>query len=455
MGEATSQSADAESVNINELLDAARWGGYQKLILVLMSLAYLVDGVANQSLGLAVPALMQDWGLPREAFSSIMAIGLVGLTLGAVVGGMLGDRFGRRTVMIVSTAFFGFMTMAQGWVSNPQELLVLRFLDGVGIGAMIPNGAALISEFTPKRDRPLALAIGITFIAVGGMVSGLIGNLLIGPYGWQGLFEVLGAIGLVVAVVLLIFLPESPVYLANSGGSQEKLRRIALRCGFDVGSGEIVANDLRANATRRSPLSTLFTGGVASSTIFLWLAFFFCLLATYSMFNWVPAMLAGLGFALSTTGLGMTWLSLGGIVGGMGSGWLIKKYGSRLVVLSMSGAGVVMALTLGLLINSGGQALSTILFFLFLIGLFASGLLNGLYTFSAFLYPDSARSTGVGAAAAAGRLGAIASSYAGVVALAIGGASGYFVLIAGSLLVSLVGVALIQRQIPGAAAAAA
>jgi AAHS family 4-hydroxybenzoate transporter-like MFS transporter len=393
---------------------------------------------------------MQDWGLPREAFANIAALGLVGLTLGAVIGGMLGDRIGRRTMMIASTAFFGAMTLAQSWVSHPGELLVLRFLDGVGIGAMIPNGAAMISEFTPRRERALALAVGMTFIAVGGMVAGLVGNALLGPYGWQGLFEVLGGIGLLVALVLLLFLPESPIYLANSGASEERLRAIALRCGLPVGDAPITANDPRAASTHRTPLSSLFVGGVASSTVFLWLAFFFCLLANYSMFSWVPAMLAGLGFPPPTTGLGMTWLSLGGVVGGMGSGWLIKRFGSRVVVVTLSAGGVLTALVLGLLINSGPQGLGTILAFLFVIGTFSAGLLNGLYTFSAFIYPDSARGTGVGAAAAAGRIGAIASSYAGVIALAMGGASGYFLLIAGSLAVSLVGVALIKRQIPKA-----
>lgn len=451
MDDGASRTADAASVNINELIDRGDWRGYQKLILGLMALAYLVDGVANQSLGLAIPSLMQEWGLPREAFASIAALGLVGLTIGAVAGGMFGDRFGRRTVMVVSTAFFGAMTLAQAWATNPQELMVLRFLDGLGIGAMIPNGAAMIAEFTPRRQRALALAIGMTFIAVGGMIAGLIGNALLGSRGWEGLFVALGGIGLLVALLLLTFLPESPIYLANAGGQEARLRALAQRCGLSLGDAPITANEAQAASTHRLPLSALFTGGVASSTIFLWLAFFFCLLANYSMFSWVPTMLAGLGFAPATTGLGMTWLSLGGVVGGMGSGWLIKQFGSRVVVVTLSAGGVLTALALGLLINSGPQTLMTILVFLFVIGTFSAGLLNGLYTFSAFIYPDSARGTGVGAAAAAGRVGAIASSYAGVIALAVGGASGYFLLIAGSLAVSLAAVALIKRQIPRSA----
>lgn len=99
-------------------------------------------------------------------------------------------------------------------------------------------------------------------------------------------------------------------------------------------------------------------------------------------------------------------------------------------------------------IDNGGGGLAVILGFLFVIGIFASRLLNGLYTIPAFIYPDRARSTGVGSAAAAGRIGAIASSYAGVIALSVGGVSGYFQLIAASLGISLIAVAMIKRQIP-------
>lgn len=439
-------SADASGIDVKDLIDRGPWTPYQKFVLALIALAYLTDGVANQSLGLAIPALMRDWGLGRGAFAPIAALGLVGLTIGALVGGVLGDRFGRRSMMIVSTAFFGLATMAQAWVSNPTELLVLRLVDGIGIGAMIPNGAAMIVEFTPARKRAFALSIGMAFIAAGAMVSGLIGNLVVEPYGWEGIFLALGGIGVAVALLLLVLLPESPVYLVVAGASRERIRAAAARCGIDIGDAVLVARDSSGGSTR-TPLSTLFAPNVASSTVFLWIAFFFCLLANYAMFSWVPAMLASLGFALSLTGLGMTFLSLGGILGGIGCGWLIARYGSRLVVLLMAGGGVVASLALGGYTGSGGADLTLVLAFLFVIGIFASGLLNGLYTFSAFIYPDHARSTGVGAAAAAGRIGAIASSFAGVIALSAGGASGYFQLIAGSLAVSLVMVALIKRQI--------
>lgn len=329
----------AARVNIDELLDQAEWSPFQKAILGLLSLAFLTDGVANQSIGLAIPALMADWGLPREAFAIVAAVGLIGLTIGAVIGGMLGDRFGRRATMIGSTAIFGLATVAQAWASGPTELLLLRFVDGIGIGAMIPNGAALISEFTPRRKRAFAIAVGMSFIPVGAMLAGLVGSQVIEPYGWQGLFITLGGISVLVAFLLLLMMPESPVYLGLAGDRQDELHKLASRCRIETGGALIGATDPYRDASEKSPLSALFAGDVASSTVFLWIAFFFCLLANYAMFNWVPAMLASLGFALSLTGLGMTWLSLGGIIGGIGCGWLIGRFGSRLIVMLFAGAG--------------------------------------------------------------------------------------------------------------------
>lgn len=442
---------EADEIDIDELMEASAWSPFQKMVLAAIALAFLVDGIANQSLGLAIPALMQDWSLSREAFAPMAALGLVGLTIGAVIGGVMGDRYGRRMTIIASTAFFGLATLAQAWVSGTTDLMILRFIDGLGIGAMIPNGAALLTEFTPRRKRPLALSIGMSFVAVGAMVSGLIGNLLIEPHGWQGLFIVCGGVSLAVAVLLLLFLPESPVYLTTKGGEQAELRQVLERCGMSIGARRVTSSGAKKTEQEHAPLRALFADGVGSSTIFLWIAFFFCLLANYAMFSWVPAMLASLGFALSLTGLGMTWLSLGGILGGITCGWLIGRFGSRKVVLVMAAGGALASSALGLFIAGGGAELVAILAFLFVIGVFASGLLNGVYTFSAFIYPDQARSTGVGAAAAAGRLGAIASSFAGVIALGLGGASGYFLLIGGSFGAAMIAVAFITRQIGGPA----
>lgn len=443
-----SDRSPARSVDINQTLDDGDWVPFQKLVLALAALAFLVDGVANQALGLAVPSLMQDWGLPRTAFASPMASGLVGLAIGAAVGGVLGDRFGRRAVLIASVFIFGLMTAAAAYANGVSMLVWIRVFDGLGIGAAIPNGAALISEFTPRRRRPLAIAIGMVFVAIGSVTAGLLAAPILPAFGWSGLFLVLGGIPLVLSVVFLLVLPESPFYLSRHQNRKPELLKVLRRCGQPLPEDcEIVAGD---PATKKStPLRVIFEADIRSSTIAVWIAFFFCLLASYTMFSWVPAMLASLGFPLSMTSLGMTAFSAGGVLGGVTGGWLIEQVGSKKSVLSLAAGGICGALLLGGLIGAGVNDLRVLFSALAFEGFFMAGLINGIYTLSTLIYPHHARATGVGAAAAVGRLGAIVSSYTGVIALQIGGASGYFFVIAFSVAVSFVGVALVRHHIPG------
>lgn len=441
----------ARRVEIGQTLDEGDWVPYQKLVLAFAALAFLVDGIANQALALAVPSLMQDWGLPRDAFASAIASGLVGLTIGAAVGGLLGDRFGRRAVLIGSVFVFGLMTAAAAFADSVPALIWIRLVDGLGIGAAIPNGAALISEFTPRRRRPLAIAIGMVFIAIGSVMAGLLAVPILPAFGWRGFFLVLGAIPLALALVFLFVLPESPFYLSRFPNRRPELLKVLSRCGISVPEGcEIMGGDLSAKASL--PLRVIFEADVRASTIAVWVAFFFCLLASYTMFSWVPAMLASLGFPVSLTSLGMTAFSAGGVIGGVTGGWLMERLGSKRSVLGLAAGGIVGALLLAGVVQAGADDLALLAAALVFQGFFMSGLINGVYTLSTLIYPPHARATGVGAAAAVGRLGAIVSSYTGVIALQVGGAAGYFFVIALSIAVSFAGVALVRHHIPGSVA---
>jgi MFS transporter, AAHS family, 4-hydroxybenzoate transporter len=433
--------------NIASVLDDGAWAPYQKFVLALSALAFLMDGVANQALGLAVPSLMVEWNLPRESFAGVTAVGLIGLTIGAIGGGVLGDRFGRRIMLVGSVLLFGVMTLAASMASDISTLFWLRLFDGLGIGAAIPNGAAIIAEFTPFRRRPLAIAIGMVFIALGSVFAGLIASAVLPALGWSGLFLVLGLAPIAIGIVFLLLLPESPIYLSWHPHRKPHLLKVMSRCGLRLDpETEIVPPDTAPQ--KKTRLSVLFRTDVRSSTIALWIAFFFCLLASYTMFSWVPAMLASLGFPLSMTSLGMTAFSAGGVFGGIASGWLIEKLGSRPSVLGLSACGVAAALLLGGLIFTGYDSEVILFSALAFEGIFLAGMLNGLYTLSAFIYPNFARATGVGAAAGAGRVGAIASSYTGVLALEFGGATAYFGVIAISIAISFLGLAAIRSHIP-------
>ena len=436
----------AAPIDVGRTLDDGSWSAFQKRLLVYAALAFAVDGLANQVLGLAMPALTRDWGVPRASFAPVAALGLVGVAIGAAFGGMLGDRFGRRSGLIGSVLLFGLMTFATAFVHGMTDLSWLRLLAGLGIGGAIPNGAALISEFTPMRRRSLAIALGMVFIPVGGLLAGIIATYTLPPFGWRGLFLVGGALPVLLAIAFAFVLPESPRFLVRRNADHVKLRVILERCGYRFEVQAVFADS--SDAHSRTRLSVIFGAGMLGDTLALWSGFFFCLLASYTMFSWIPTMLAGQGFGVSVTSLGMTAFNLGGVIGGAAGGWLIGRLGSRVTVLGVGTGCVVGALALGLLPVDPLHGATRVIGTLVIEGFFISGLHNGLYTLATFIYPTFARATGVGAAASLGRIGAVLSSYTGIITLELAGASGYFIVIAAAAGVSFVSVAMIRRQIP-------
>ena len=430
--------------DLNRLLDEATWSPVHKRVLALAALAFAADGLANQTLGLALPALIHDWGTPREAFAPVAALGLIGVALGAVLGGLAGDRLGRRAGLIGSVLLFGVMNAAAARATGIPELLVLRFFAGLGIGGAIPNGAALISEFTPLRHRSLAIAIGMLFIPVGGVLAGALGALTLPHWGWRGLFALCGALPIIAGLVFVVSLPESPRFLVRHAHRRLKLQALLERCGVAVAAD----SDLRDRSdTRHAPLRTLLDREQRGSTFALWVGFFFCLLATYTMFSWIPTLLMGQGFSLAMTSVGLTSLNVGAMLGGVASGLLIGHLGTRTTGMSLAAGATLGAVVLGLL-PFGPHTVALVCAALLIEGFFVGGLHNALYTVAAFIYPPAVRATGVGTAAGIGRIGAVLSSYTGVLSLKFAGASGYFIVVALALALACLGTAGVRQQIP-------
>jgi MFS transporter, AAHS family, 4-hydroxybenzoate transporter len=437
----------ASAVDIGRVLDEGAWSAFQKRVLLLAALAFAVDGLANQVLGLAIPALIEHWGAAREAFAPVAAVGLIGVAVGTVLGGIAGDRFGRRSALIGSVLLFGVMTLASAFVRDIDDLLLVRLIDGIGLGAAIPNGAALISEFTPLRHRSVAIAVGMVFIPVGGLLSGVLGAFVLPELGWRGLFLIAGLAPTLLAIVFAFVLPESPRVLVRRPARHRELRALLARCGHQPAPDSTLVDEHAAGS--RTPLGALFGPGMLGNTLALWVGFFFCLLASYTMFSWVPTVLASRGFSLAMTSIGTTAFHLGGVIGGVTGGWLIARLGSRVAVPGLAAGCVLGALVLGLLPAEAEHGVAPTLAALVVEGFFIAGLHTGLYTLAAVIYPSFVRATGIGAASAVGRIGAVASSYTGVLTLKLGGSSSYFIVIAGAAAVSLAGVALIRHHIPG------
>src|SRR4030095_2670051 len=138
-------------IDVGRRLDEGNWDGYQKWLVFLTALTIVFDGIDNQLLGVAIPSIMQEWSVPRAAFSPVVSIGYAGMMIGGALAGLAGDRFGRRSALLVSMALFGVTTSASAWAATPSQLALLRLLASAGLGGAIPDATALAAAHGAPR----------------------------------------------------------------------------------------------------------------------------------------------------------------------------------------------------------------------------------------------------------------------------------------------------------------
>jgi AAHS family 4-hydroxybenzoate transporter-like MFS transporter len=428
-----------KTVDVGAAIDEGRWTGYQKLLIFGTALTIILDGVDNQLLPNTVPTLIKEWGQPGPRFANALALGPLGMMIGGMAGGMVGDRFGRRSALMLSVITFGVVTFAISFVNDLTSLAALRFLAGVGLGGAMPNAASLASEYVPRRQRPFAVTLTIVCIPLGGFVAAEMASMIIPDYGWRALFQVGGAIPLVLAAVLWVVLPESPRYLAQRRERWGELTKLMRRIGHTVPDdvAYVEAATGAAPTKGKASLRDLFSPVFARDTMALWASYFFCLMVNYVAIQRVPTMLAGAQFPQPARGL--TMVNIGGVIGAVVGALVIQRFGSRITMLGMCAAAVVCSF-----IMAGIRLDPMDTFFLMTMFLVTGGLLNAvqttMYALAAHVYPTEIRSTGVGAAVAFGRIGNVLAVYAADYALRLGGSRAYFTewaILMGIVLVSL------------------
>jgi AAHS family 4-hydroxybenzoate transporter-like MFS transporter len=431
--------------DVGRLMDEGGWSGYQKLMVAATALTIIFDGLDNQLLGAAIPAMMQEWALPRPAFANVLAAALFGMIIGGFTGGYIGDRIGRRAALLGSVITFGLLTVAVSFAPDVTTLMILRFLAGLGLGGAMPNAAALASEYVPLRKRPFAVTLTIVCIPLGGTLAGFTGGLILPTYGWRALFLVGGLLPLVLSIFLWKILPESPRYLARQRSRWPELAALLRKLGHDV-PADTTFVDSHEKAVAKASVGSLFVPEYRRDTIALCFAFFFCLLSVYTGTNWVPSLLASAGFAVGMANYGLMAFNLGGVVGAILGAAVFAKLGSRVTMLGMTAGAIAGCLVLGS-VSIGNQSAFSVLAMLAWTGGLINAVQTTMYALAAHVYPAGIRATGVGTAVAVGRVGGVASPYAGAWALE-SGPSAMFNLVAATLSVVFVALASLRNHIP-------
>jgi len=395
--------SDTQSYDLTAVIDQSRVSRYQWVILCISLITALFDGYDTQGIAYVAPVMAQDLHFDRSQLGPIFSAGLFGLMLGAIVFGMLADKIGRKQTIIWPIAIFGVFSLATPLGHTVGSLIVLRFLAGFGLGGTLPNVTAYVLEYSPHRMRSLLVNSTGAFFAFGSIISGTLANWLIPTYGWQSTFYVGGIVPLLFIVVVALCLPESVRYLLASRGSMEQataiMRRVVPDRNFAPATRFTLEPQLSGITVRH-----LFTEGRAIPTVLLWIAFVMNLFILVYLIFWMPTLLRQAGQPLSVAILATVWYGIGGIVGGLGIGWIADRTGSlsRALAFAYLGAAVFIAV-----VAFSVHDTMILIPAMFLTGMTINGGQPSLNTIAATYYPTAIRATGIGWALAVGRVGAV------------------------------------------------
>ena len=367
-------------------MEQADRGGRSALHFGLILLALVVEGFDLQAANFAAPDVLDSFGRARAEAGPFLSASLVGVLVGAALVGPLGDRIGRKRVIVTCCLGYGLLTLLSVAAQSFMQLVALRFLVGIGLGGVLPNALALAGELAKPANRARAMALVGIGITLGGVVAGLVAARLIPDYGWQALFVVGGVLPLVIALILWAALPESTALQTERPAGNE-----------------------------RPGVRALFARGVASRTLAVWLIFASVLMCVYLLSGWIPLLMSDSGFSPEQAAVIGSAYHAGGVVGGVIASLLLTRGGWPVVVL-FAGAAAFTLMVLGAREWSTAAVMALIV----LVGLLVTGTQNAINGAGGNAYPAYTRATGLGWALGIGRLGSIAGPLVGSVAVVIG-----------------------------------
>jgi AAHS family 4-hydroxybenzoate transporter-like MFS transporter len=403
----------AAIVQTDRLVDEQKIGAFNIRLLVFCWLAMYADGYDISAMPFAAIDLAREWGVPRSEFGVVFSASLFGVLFGAPFLGYIGDRFGRRVAIVLGSVIFGVFTLAMVWATSLEQMSVLRFLAGVGIGGLMPNTIALNSELSPRRWRAMLVVLMFTGVTLGSATPGPVANLLVPEYGWKVIFLIGGVAPLAVAALLLFVLPESVKFLASRAHRRAELLRTARSMRPDLELPDDTQFVIERPADTSSGagflgLQRIFRGSLAAITPLLWVCFAMTLMANYFLNNWMPLVFESHGVTAEQAVIASTLYHVGGTIGGVVVSLLMNRLGFVAIAVLFAFAAPAIAA-----IGLEGLSPNALAFIAGFAGLAVLGVQFGNNACAGLIYPTEARSQGAGWALGIGRVGSIVGPLAG------------------------------------------
>jgi MFS transporter, AAHS family, 4-hydroxybenzoate transporter len=387
--------------NATTLIDNTKTTTLQLTTIFICFLMNMLDGMDVMVVSYAAPAIAKEWAISPQAMGSVFSAGLLGMTLGTLFIAPRADIVGRRTIILISALLMGSMVFATYLAQSVEQLLIFRFISGLGIGSMLASTATLTSEYAPTKTKDFWVSFAMSGYAIGAVVSGLAAAQIIPAYGWRAMFQTAGIATLLTLPLIYFFLAESLDFLLK------KQPKGALKNANDILSKMnretlISLPPLSLQKIEKPSVAALLTPERKMSTLQLWLALFLAFGSLYFLTTWIPKLASSAGLSMELAIYAGTVFNLGAWLGIMTQGYLSSLFGLKRTLFTFLTATAILMAVFGFFKGS-----SLILVIFGLLGFGIQGGFVGMYAVAARMYPTEIRSTGVGFAMSSGRIGGI------------------------------------------------
>jgi MFS transporter, AAHS family, 4-hydroxybenzoate transporter len=395
----------SRSVNVQAFLSDNPFSSFQRVIFVLCFLVALADGFDTAAIGFIAPSLLKEWTLTRSDLQPVLSAALWGLAAGALLSGPLADIVGRKRMLAGSILAFGAFCLASAYSESLSQLVISRFLTGLGLGAAMPNAITMMSEFCPDRKRAILTNAMFCGFPLGAALGGFLAAWMIPSFGWRSVLILGGIAPLALAAAVIAAMPESVRYMVARAEPAERIRAVLSRIAplpASARSFQMSGAAPVSGAGSTGPGLVLSAPYVVGS-LMLWVTYFMGLVIFYALISWMPLLFKDAGVEPQTATLISALFPLGGC-GALLSGWLMDRFNANRIIAFCYALTAVLIFAIGQ--TSGNLGLLMLL-------VFAGGALMNtaqcsMGALAAAFYPTRGRATGVAWMLGVGRFGGIA-----------------------------------------------
>lgn len=401
------QAQQLKQIDVERFMNEQSFSSFHRVIFAVCAVVVMLDGFDTAAIGYIAPSLVSEWNVAKPDLAPVLSAALFGLAGGALSAGPLADKFGRKTVLIVSIVVMGASSLLAATAGNLSGLTIWRFLTGLGLGAAMPNAVTLMSEYCPIRIRALVTNAMFCGFPLGASFGGFLAAWMIPQFGWRSVLLLGGAAPLALAAISLVVLPESARYMVAHNYPAERIRAVMQRissAASDAASFVLHEHQPPSTIADKRGLALIFSRNFIVGSLMLWIAYFMGLVIFYGLINWLPLLLKETGLSAQRATMISALFPLGGI-GAIYFGFLMDRYNANIVIA----IGYVLTAVFVYLVGqtAGGLLMVTV----FVAGVVMNTAQSSLPALAAAFYPTRGRASGVSWMLGIGRFGGIAGSF--------------------------------------------